>query len=258
MELGTEERQIQEINNLKNQVRFWRWGLFGTAMLVALTSVSTINSAFRGLVDKGPKQELFVSTLSEGLRTEVAPIVEDMAKQTLNEVQPEVNAAIEKVTDRLPELAQATLAELDTLQTNLPKRGEAVLTKTFGQMLVKKEDELQKMFPEATEDQIDRLLSNLAESSGHEASEAAVELFGSHHDALIKIHSNLEKIRQKEAASLANVDPTWETGLLVLDLFRKDLENQRPDKHTTMASATTTMKSAQTAKPATAKKEESK
>lgn len=263
MELGTEETQIQEINNLKGQLKLWRWGLFGVAMLVALTSIGTINSAFHGLVDKGPKQEQFVTHLSEGLRTEVAPMVEDMAKQTLNEVQPEVNRAIKQVNERLPELAQATLSELDTLQVNLPKRGEAVLTRTFGQMLVKKEDELQKMFPEATDEQIDRLLTNLAESSGHEASDAAVELFGHHHDALMKIHDNLEKIRNKEAASLANVDPTWETGLLVLDLFRKDLENMR-DENTTMATASSTIKSAKTVKtvnatkPSKPKTEESK
>ncbi len=248
MEPGNEQKQIQEINQLKGQLAAWRWGLFATTLLVVVVTIATVNSAFRGLVDRGPKQDKFVNELRTGLEKDIVPLVEDMARQTLGEVQPEVNAAIQQVNNRLPEVAQATLDELDKLQENLPKRGEAVLSKTFAAMLVKKEEELQKMFPEATEEQIERLLTNLGESSGEQASAAAVELFGHHHDALMKIHDNLEAIRQKEAASLAKVDPSWEMGLLVIDLFREDLQRQRPDKDTFVASETSDVKAAKTVK----------
>ncbi|MDI9641094.1 hypothetical protein QPK87_05380 [Kamptonema cortianum] len=234
MNQGMEEKQIEEIKNLKEQLRYWRWGLLAGSVLIAIASISQVNAAFRGLVDKGPKQDEFIAELKTGMEAEIVPMMEDMAKMTLNEVQPEVNKAIDNVNARLPELAQATLAELDALEANLPKRGEAVLTKTFGQMLVSKEAELQQMFPEATPEQIERLLTNLGESSGREASAAAVELFGNHHETLMKIHANLEKIRSKEEVSLASVDPSWEMGLLVLDLFREDLSKQRPDKNGTL------------------------
>lgn len=259
MDSGMQDKQIKEIQNLKAQLRYWRWGLFAAGVLVVAVSVGSVHSAFNGLVQKGPRQDQFVEILSKDMNQEVKPLVEDLARQTLNEVRPEVNAAVERVNARLPELAQATLDELDQMQENLPKRGTAVLERTFAAMLVKKEDELQKMFPEATPEQIERLLTNLGESATAEAGTAAVELFGRHHEALENIHANLEIIRETEAKNLAGVDPSWEMGLLVLDLFREDLNSMRPDGQgakpaQTMASATDTVRSAKSVQPAPAAK----
>lgn len=253
MESGKEEQQIEQLKNLKRQIRWWKGGLFATGVLVVVTSIGTVTSAVHGLTDKGPKQDQFVKEMTTALKSDVVPMMEEMAKTTMNNVRPQIQASFERVNNRLPELAQATLSELDTLQANLPKRGEAVLTKTFGEMLTKKEDQLQKMFPEATEEQIERLLHNLAESSGAEAQNAAVELFGRHHEALEHIHANLEKMASMEK-NLDASDPSWEMGLLVLDIFRDDLEKMRPGKDTMMASASTTVKSAQKAVKAEVKK----
>lgn len=244
MDLGKEEKQIQEIKELKFQLTCWRWGLTGVGVFIALVAIGTVNRAFRGLTDKGPTQDRFVKELSAQMQADVKPIVEDMAKQTIAEVRPEIESAIQDVNGQMPELAQSALAEFDQLQHNLPARGEKVLKDKFVAMLMKKEDELHKLFPEATDEQIERLLTNLAESAGSEAQGAAIELFGPHIDSLTKIHENIEAIHQKEAASLAGVDPSWEMGLLVLDIFREDLERNRPDKPL-MASKTQTFSSAQ-------------
>ena len=247
MDSGKEEQQIEQLKNLKRQLRWWKSGLFAAGVLVVVASVGTVHSSVKGLVEKGPRQDKFVSELSASFKNEIAPMVEDMARSTVNAVRPEIQASFERVNNRLPELAQASLQELDALQANLPKRGEAVLQQSFGEMLASKKDELQAMFPEATEEQIERLLTNLAESAGAEASVAATELFGSHHDALERIHANLESMASKES-HLETVDPTWEMGLLVLDLFREDLENMRPDGNSTlMASETVEIKAAQIA-----------
>jgi len=247
MDSGMEEKQIQELKNLRTQLSWWKWGLFATGCFVAFTTVMSVNNSFRSLVDKGPTQDKFVRELTTAMESEIKPLVEDMAKQTLNEVQPQVQMAVDKANSRLPELAQASLAELDQLQENLPKRGEAVLTRTFVKMLNEKEAKIREMFPEATPEQVERLLTNLGESATKEAEGAAVELFGSHHDALLGIHENLQVIAEKEEAKLAGVDPSWEMGLLVLDLFREDLENARPDKASKMmAQSETSIKSANT------------
>jgi hypothetical protein len=243
MALGKEEQQIKEIKELRGQLSGWRWGLFGMSVLVVVTAIGTVNTAFRGLVDKGPRQDEFVKTLTTELDRDVKPLVEDMARQTISEVQPEINAAIEEANGQLPVVAQAALDELDQLQTSLPERSKKVLETAFVAMLQKKEAELKEMFPEATEEQIERLLTNLAESAGEQAQGAAVELFGKHHDTLMAIHENLETIAEKESKNLAGVDPSWEMGLLVMDILREDLENNRPDK-AVLASKTTEIKSA--------------
>ncbi len=246
MDLGKEEKQIQEIKELKFQLTCWRWGLTGVAAFIALVSIGTVNKAFRGLTDKGPRQDEFIRELSAQMRSDVAPIVEDMARQTINEVRPEIETAIEDVNSQMPALAQSALTEFDQLQYNLPARGEKVLKDKFVAMLLKKEDELHQLFPEATDEQIERLLTNLAESAGLEAQGAALELFGPHIDSLITINENIEVIHQKEAATLAGVDPTWEMGLLVLDIFREDLERNRPDKAIIANKKTQTLTAAQT------------
>lgn len=258
MDLGKEEKQIQEIKELKGQLMGWRWGLFGVSVLIAVAAVGTINASFRGLVDKGPTQDKFVKHLTDELNNDVKPLVEDMAKQTISEVQPEINRAIDDVNAQLPVLAQNALSELDQLQTNLPARGEKVLRQAFVTMLQKKETDLKEMFPEATEEQIERLLTNLAESAGKEAEGAAVELFGKHHDALMAIHKHIEVIGEKEAASLEGVDPSWEMGLLVMDIFREDLERNRPDKKQLMAKKTDEFSSAQTVAKKAVKKADKK
>ncbi len=243
MELGKEEQQIQEIKELRNQMKAWRWGLFGISVLVVAAAIGTVNTAFRGLTDKGPKQEEFVKTLTAELDRDVKPMVEDMTRQTINEVKPEITAAIQDVNNQMPVLAEAALGQLDQLQQNLPDRSEKVLREAFVTMLQKKEEDLHKMFPEATDEQIERLLTNLAESAGAQAQEAAVELFGKHVDTLMAIHKDLEVISAKEEKNLAGVDPSWEMGLLVMDILREDLEKSRPDKGAVMASKSDSMSS---------------
>lgn len=259
MDSGKEQQKIQELKNLKTQLRWWKSGLFVAGVFVVVVSVSTINNAFRGLVEQGPTQDKYIKTMSASLKEEIVPLVEDMAKQTISEVQPQINKSIDKANKRLPELAQASLAELDKLEESLPKRGEAVLKKSFGEMLVKKESELQAMFPEATPEQIDRLLVNLAESSGDQAQDAAYSLFGKHYESLQTIHVNLEAIANAERASLVGVDPNWEMGLLVVDLFREELQSSRPDGANggMMASATDTISAAKSVVTAKAPQESS-
>lgn len=238
MNQGMEENNIEQLKNLKLQLKWWRWGVFGVSLLIVIGCVDTIAGAVKGLATKGPRQEKFVKELSEGLQTEVVPMLEQMAGQTMSEVRPDIERAFQQVNNRVPEMAQATLSQFDTLQANLPKRGDAVLTRTFGDMLAKKEESLQAMFPEATEEQIERLLTNLGESATEQVNVANLQLFERHQAALERIHENLDKISQAEASKIAHVDPTWEMGLLVLDIFRADLEQIRPDKSALLAAKT--------------------
>ncbi|MCU0315335.1 MAG: hypothetical protein MUC92_01950 [Fimbriimonadaceae bacterium] len=235
-------KKIGELKELKKQLAWWKWSFVGIAAAVVGICWVTIDGAFRGLATQGPKQEKFLAELQTGLREDVAPLLEDLAKQTMNEVKPEVEASINRVNERLPELAEASMSELESLQTSLPKRAEKVLEKTFVTMLMKKEEQLQKMFPEATEEQIERLLTNLAESSVEQVGVANDELFAKHQEQLFLIVSHLERIREIEGANIETVDPSWEMGILVLDLFREDLNRMRPDKAQVQVATTASTK----------------
>lgn len=224
------DNNIQKIEELRKQLNGWRWGTSGVALAIVVVCVLMINGAVRGLINPGPKQDAYIENLSSQLQNDVLPIVSDMAGQTISEVQPQITAAFAKLNESLPDLAQATMTELTTLESNLPKRGEAVLDSSLGTVLRSKADELQKAFPEATPEQIELLLVRLADQGSLQAVVAADKLFGRHQDAIAKINENVEKIHRMERQAIAGLNPDWEMGLLILDIFRSDLEELRPDR----------------------------
>jgi hypothetical protein len=230
MTSGTAESQIQELEKLRQQMRWWRLGATFASLAVVVVSAMTIHRSFKALMTEGPTQEKFVAQLNQGLQADVMPMVQSIASTALSELKPEVNAAFVKVNERVPEVTQATMKELEELQKNLPVRAEKCLTASFDGMLKSKDAKIKEMFPEATEEQVQTLIVNLAEQAKNEAKEANQQLFAKHQAELAAIIANMRAIQKAEAKNIAGIDPTWEMGLLVLDIFRADLEELRPDK----------------------------
>lgn len=259
MDSGIETTQITELKNLKRQLQWWRLSLLGATVFVIVATIATVEGAVKGLTQKGPSQDQYISLVTTDLKNDVAPVVQDMVKQTVEEVKPEIEQAVHHVNDRLPEVAKKAMEEFETLQTDLPKRGDKVLNDTFVSMLHSKEAKLKEMFPEATDEQIEALVNNLAASCQQEAGFANDELFAKHLATLQDINRNLETIHEQEKGNLAGVEPGWEMAVLVLDLFKEDVQSMRPDQQnpgagfeaTTMDSAQKVQRSIKTAPKAT-------
>jgi hypothetical protein len=230
MTSGTAESQIQELEKLRQQMRWWRLGATFASLAVVVVSALTIHRSFKALMTEGPTQESFVAQLNQGLQADVMPLVQSIAGTTLSELKPEVNAAFAKVNARVPEVTQATMEQLEQLQKNLPVRAEKCLTASFDGMLKSKEKKIKEMFPEATEEQVQALVTNLADAAQNEVKVANEQLFAKHQAELAAIINDMRAIQKAEAKNIQGIDPTWEMGLLVLDVFRADLEELRPDK----------------------------
>ena len=157
-------------------------------------------------------------------------MLHSIAGTTLSELKPEVNNAFEKVNSRVPEVTQSTMKELDLFQKNLPVRAKECLNNSFDKMLQSKEAKIKEMFPEATEEQVQGLIANLSASAKNEVGAANQQLFAKHQAELATIIKNMRAIQKAEAPNIKGLDPTWEMGLLVLDVFKADLEQLRPDK----------------------------
>lgn len=224
----TVQKQIEELEKLRTQMRWWKLGATFASLAVVAVSALTIKNSFQGLIVEGPKQEKFVASLNEGLKTDVIPMVQSMAGSTISQLQPEVTKSFEKLNERVPEVTQATIDELEKLQNNLPVRAEKIMNETFGTMLQAKEQKIKEMFPEATEEQVQNLITNLAEQGKEQVKLANEELFSQHQKELFDIIACMNKIKESEAPNIKGVDPTWEMGLLVLDVFRSELEELRP------------------------------
>jgi hypothetical protein len=228
----TAQSQIQELKKLRQQTLWWRIGLTIASLAVVLISAVTINGSFRALLTEGTQQDRFVARLNQGLEADVVPMLQSMAGTTLNELKPEVNSAFLKVNARVPEVTQATMKEMELFQKNMPQLAEKCLNDSFGKMLQSKEKSIKTMFPEATDAQVATLVTNLTTSAKSEAEVANQQLFAKHQAELATIIQNMRAIQKAEAANIKNVDPSWEMGLLVLDIFRADLEELRPDSKT--------------------------
>ncbi len=224
----TVQKQIEELEKLRTQMRWWKLGATLASLAVVAVSALTIKNSFQGLIVEGPNQEKFVASLNEGLKADVVPMVQSMAGSTFSQLQPQVTKSFDKLNERVPEVTQATLDELEKLEKNLPDRAEKIMNDTFGTMLQAKDQKIKEMFPEATEEQVHNLITNLAEQGKEQVKLANEELFAKHQKELFDIIACMNKIKDSEAPNVKGVDPTWEMGLLVLDVFRSDLEELRP------------------------------
>jgi hypothetical protein len=224
MDALTTEAEIAELQKVRRLTGWWRMGAgIATALWVGGWFLS-VNDSVQGLFKPGPRQEKFVSTLSTNVQNDIAPNVQNMVAQTIAEARPEVEASFVKLNDRVPELAQASVTELETLQSSLPQKGEKILGDTFGTMIAEKEVKLREMFPDATEENIKALTTNLSDVAQTKAVSVNDKLFGRHQVALNGIVSHMEQIRMEEGKVPASpLGTNWEMALSIMDVVREDM-----------------------------------
>jgi len=224
MDALTTEAEIAELQKVRRQTGWWRLGAGALTAIWVTGCFFSVNDSVQGLFKEGPRQQKFVSTLSNNVQTDIAPNVQSMVAQTIAETRPEVEASFLKLNDRVPELTQASMTELETLQTSLPQKGEKILGETFGTMIAEKETKLREMFPEATEENIDALTKNLSDVAQIKAVSVNDKLFGRHQVALNGIVSHMEQIRLEEAKVPASpLGTNWEMAMSIMDVVREDM-----------------------------------
>jgi hypothetical protein len=220
--------QVAEIRSLTAQVRGWRIAVAVLSIVVLLGGALRVTQAVRGLTTAGPGQEEFVAELGTGLKRDVVPLVGRVASQTFNELKPAVDAELRKLDRRSPELLAALEKEIILLTTNLTKRTEKVLDRTFGQVLSRREQKIRQLFPEVTQQNVADLVANLATQGEKQMDDVVTRLFGGHLESLHDITRNLERIHQQEAGSLDEEVATWEMASLLYDVLLGELKESQP------------------------------
>ncbi len=219
------QRQIAELRDLRAQLTRWSVGIPVVAIAIVLTSLWLITDAARGLVSEGPRREEFVTSLTTGLKQDVVPVVESIARRTYTDARAGLEREFERLDARAPEISQALGSEVEKLLNNLPNRGEAALKATFGDMLKKREADIRKTFPDATEENVAVFVSNLTSEAEEQAHNLAAKLFGPQLLELDGILQNIDRIRTTEKLSPTDDLATWDTALLVLDILRDEFKD---------------------------------
>ena len=228
MQSTTVQAEIRQLESYRQQAFWWRTGAIVLLVAIVGISLAQLNSSVRGLAETGAAQDEFVAQFSQGMQTQVMPNVQTMASQTLTEIQPQLMGELNRLNTRVPELSDAFLKEFQTLQTELPKNSEKTLDDAFGKLLTSREAKIRQMYPDVTEEQVDKFVKNLVATGETEIRSANDELFSPHQAALAGILEHMEAIRNSEAANTRGQDPSWEMGLAVLDLVRDDLKDLKP------------------------------
>lgn len=245
--------EIQELESLRKQAQFWRLGSVAALLAITLGSLTVMRNSVNGLLQPGPSQDEFATQLSTRLQESVVPQVQALATQTLVQMRPEVEAEVGKLNERVPELSDAFLKEMEALQTNVPKTGQKVLEDTLGAMLLKKESDIKTMFPDATDDKIKALIQNVNQEAATRILGSQEKLFSKPMQSLNGIVGSLQTIHDSEKVPAQAQNADWEMVSAVVDLIHDDMQKLKPDSIRAMDAKTAVKTSS---KPANSTKNE--
>jgi hypothetical protein len=214
--------QIKELESLRAQLRLWRTIIPLATIAIVCFGVFSIYRAAGDLVADGPPREEFVAAFTDGLKREVQPTVEKVAQQTFSETKRAVEQELARLNDRTPELAGALKKEIETLITNIPRRGERALQASFGTMLKKREADIRKTYPDVTEQRVATLVLGLTDLAQQRLDHVTHQLFAPHLESLSGIMDDVAHIQKTEAIAPREDLASWDMALIVFDLIRDE------------------------------------
>jgi hypothetical protein len=225
---GAVDAQVRELKRLRTESAWWRWGALAVVALFVGGDLYALRNSVTNLTQPGPGQTEYANALQEGIQKDIVPQVQDIAGRTLAEMRPQVMASLQKASQRTPELANASLGQLQTLQQNVASRSEQALDATFTKEFAKREGKIKEMFPDATEQQLQTFTQNMTQMGTARLASANDRLFSRHLSAMNGIVSDMDKIAATEKVTKTGDIPTWEVALTTLDLVRDNLKQVAP------------------------------
>lgn len=223
---------IDEIRTVRRQTAAWRTSL--TVVLLAVVVICTFlmwNTV--SSLAAGKNRDEFVQQLTAELQKSIVPSLQDVGKQALQRI--DLNKQVSDLNKRAPDVANAAMAELRTLSTNIPEHGKKVLTDKFTSTIQSHSSALQTQFSEVSQDQIEAFMSALTEETQEQLAIATNEMFAEHLDVMNDIVADIDKIEAVEGPAATADIPTWQMALMIVDIARADFTLEAPAKATATA-----------------------
>jgi hypothetical protein len=230
MNVNEVNQQIRELEELRRQTRRFRLLTLAALLAIVITGVSAIINSVYGLALAGPKQDVFMKQLGASLHRDLLPVAQKIAGSSLQRLQPAVEAELQKLNARSPEIAEVTLRELNQMGVELPVRAEKILDETVGHMLHQREARLRQMFPGLYDAKVATLLDNLNLETQDQLARTGEKVFGPHLNSIQNIMASLEKIRTSESVDRKKDVDSWQMAFLFLDVFVHEFEDLTPVK----------------------------
>ncbi len=218
-------KQIQEIEAIKRQKRMWSWGTTGLLLVFVISCILSLRSAVYGLVNEGPTREQFQKKLGDSVQKDALPKIQAYGEEAIRGV--DYAGAVKKLNEHTPQMVQATKDQLQALNKDLTDRGNNVFNKTFRAAVEDHDKKIRAMFPDATEEQVKGLMSNLTKEAQEQVADINETLFGEHKKALDSIIADMNAIQRSEP-NISGEVPTYEYALMLFDIAREDLKSLTP------------------------------
>jgi len=215
------QSEIIELRAIRRQVVYWRVGLVCLFLAIIFTCVSIFWSAIRNLANDGEGRDLFVQTLTYKLKNEVTPQVKEVGEETLRRL--DFKGKIQYLNSRAPDVANASMTELRQLASDIPVRGQQVITNVFNQTIQARKNTLTKEFPDIKEEEITSFLADFTEETQTQVTNVTNSLFTPHINAMNGITNDLIAIQQVEGRAASADMPTVEMAVLIMDILRADM-----------------------------------
>lgn len=214
-------RQIQELQAIRRQKRFWSWGTTAGILIIVLWCIFSLRSAVYGLI-QGPSHDAFQKQLSENVQKHALPEMQRYGEEAIRGV--DYAGAVKNLNKRTPELVKATTDQLHLLNDDLTTRGNKVFDQTFTAAVKDHDKKIRAMFPDANEEKVSGLMTNLTKEAQDQVADVNATLFSAHKKALDDIVTDMTLIQTSEP-SAKNERPSWELALTVFDIAREDLKS---------------------------------
>lgn len=230
--MSSEEVQskIHELEALKKEAGYWKLGGTIAILAIAVTCVLIIIGNVKALAETGAAQEKFVAKLKDNFDTQIKPDLIATGKEAQAKATTLLKAEVDKLSGRLPEFTEKAQGEVMLLAEGLQKDAEDVLENTFGAMLKKRQDKIQKMYPDVTDENVTSAISNLQTAVEEELQKITEELFVEHLVVLESIIRHTTKIGDNDTTDLLDKDLPWDVGLLVFEIVREEYaEGEKPE-----------------------------
>lgn len=230
--MSSEEVQskIQELEALKKEAGYWKLGGTIAILVIAVTCVLIIIGNVKALAEAGPAQDKFVAKLKDTFENQIKPDLIATGKEAQAKATTLLKAEVDKLNGRIPEFTQKAQGEVMLLAEGLQKDADDLLENTFGAMLRKRQDKIQKMYPDVTDENVKSAIANLQTAVEEDLQKITEELFIEHLVVIDNIVRHTTKIGDSETTDLLDKEVPWEVGLLIFEIVRDEFhEGYKPE-----------------------------
>ncbi len=218
---------IEELNAVRRQAQVWRSLLVIVLLVFVVSCVSLLWNAASSLAQEGPKRDRFVQKIGMSMQNDILPKLKDVGAEVARRV--DFNKQIATLNQSIPKVAGDALGEVRLFAEGVPEKGMKVVSDEFSTALESQGDKLNEEFPEATDEQLKNLMSNMTNEAQYQLGAIMDQIASEHITTMNDILADMKAIQALEGEKASTDVPTIEMVFLISDILRADYDEAKAE-----------------------------